>query len=431
MRQKLTEPFLKNGWKKHQPKTGRIIVWDADFKKFGLQIMASGFRRFVVQYRTIEATGARGRTQRQALGGSIDIAGRDQARAEAQSILGRLSGAKATRQGYDPLADRRAEDTRKRAAIMAKSDTLTVRMLLNAYMRSKPFREQRRHENVAAGIQKQIMPRLGDKAALIGDKTVLTRHDITACVDDIAEKVGPGAAIAAFSRLRAALNWYASAKQTEIVDLPGDNAAFVVPIVKGMAPPKGKPRERTLSDDEIRKLWGAANGVGQFGRLVKFLLLTALRRDEARLMPKAELSDNQVEIPAERYKTGKTFVAPLSPQAKAILGEIPAHEWDLVFAGPNGKALDHSRLKRDLDAAAGVTGYGLHDLRRSARSIMSKIPGITADTKERCLGHAIGGIRGVYDKHDYYVEKKAAFEALANEIDRIINGNVVRLGAAA
>ena len=47
--------------------------------------------------------------------------------------------------------------------------------------------------------------------------------------------------------------------------------------------------------------------------------------------------------------------------------------------------------------------------------------GVNADIAERCLGHVIGGIRGVYDRHEYFDEKKLAFEALAAQIERIIN----------
>ena len=67
-----------------------------------------------------------------------------------------------------------------------------------------------------------------------------------------------------------------------------------------------------------------------------------------------------------------------------------------------------------------MTGWTLHDLRRTARSLMSRA-GVDADHAERCLGHVIGGVRGTYDRHAYYDEKKQAFEALAGQIDRILN----------
>ena len=55
--------------------------------------------------------------------------------------------------------------------------------------------------------------------------------------------------------------------------------------------------------------------------------------------------------------------------------------------------------------------------------------GVNADIAERCLGHVIPGVRGIYDRHEYFEEKKRAFEALAAQIDRIVNpqDNVVPL----
>jgi integrase len=70
----------------------------------------------------------------------------------------------------------------------------------------------------------------------------------------------------------------------------------------------------------------------------------------------------------------------------------------------------------------------LHDLRRTARSLLSRA-GVAADIAERCLGHVIPGVRGVYDRHKYRAEMLGAFEALAGQIDLIISPteNVVQL----
>ena len=56
--------------------------------------------------------------------------------------------------------------------------------------------------------------------------------------------------------------------------------------------------------------------------------------------------------------------------------------------------------------------------------------GVNSDRAERCLGHVIGGVRGVYDRHEFYDEKKKAFAALALQIERITNpssNNVVSM----
>jgi integrase len=67
-----------------------------------------------------------------------------------------------------------------------------------------------------------------------------------------------------------------------------------------------------------------------------------------------------------------------------------------------------------------VKGWRFHDLRRTARSLMSRA-GVPSDHAERCLGHVMPGVRGTYDRHEYYEEKRHAFEALAGLIERIIN----------
>ena len=77
-------------------------------------------------------------------------------------------------------------------------------------------------------------------------------------------------------------------------------------------------------------------------------------------------------------------------------------------------------------------GWTLHDLRRTARSLMSRA-GVSADVAERCLGHVISGVRGTYDRHAYFDEKKRAFEGLAALVERIINppvANVIPLETA-
>jgi integrase len=77
-------------------------------------------------------------------------------------------------------------------------------------------------------------------------------------------------------------------------------------------------------------------------------------------------------------------------------------------------------LKERLDEASVVSGWTLHDLRRTARSLMSRA-GVQTDHAERCLGHVIGGVRGVYDCWEYLPEKRAAYDKLAGLVERIVN----------
>jgi hypothetical protein len=72
-----------------------------------------------------------------------------------------------------------------------------------------------------------------------------------------------------------------------------------------------------------------------------------------------------------------------------------------------------------------------HDLRRTGRSLMSRA-GISSDIAEHCLGRALTGVRGFYDRFAYYDEKKQAFEPLAAQIERIVSPqqNVIPLRSA-
>jgi integrase len=84
------------------------------------------------------------------------------------------------------------------------------------------------------------------------------------------------------------------------------------------------------------------------------------------------------------------------------------------------------KTKKKFDAATGTSGWTLHDCRRSCRSLMSRA-GVNSEHAERCLGHVIGGVEGVYDRHHYLPEMKRAYDALAALIERIANppkGNV-------
>jgi integrase len=71
------------------------------------------------------------------------------------------------------------------------------------------------------------------------------------------------------------------------------------------------------------------------------------------------------------------------------------------------------------DAACGVKDWRIHDLRRTARSLLSRA-GVNTDIAERCLGHVLPGVRGVYDRHHYLDEMQAAFEALATQINAVL-----------
>ncbi len=142
----------------------------------------------------------------------------------------------------------------------------------------------------------------------------------------------------------------------------------------------------------------------------------------------SELQGQTWIIPAVRYKTNLDHVVPLSALALSVL---PERNGEFVFSKNGHQAMGgYQRHKRAIDETSGVRGWVIHDLRRTARSLLSRA-GVPSDHAERCLGHVIPGVRGVYDRHEYFDEKARAFEALAAQVERIINpqDNVVSIGS--
>ena len=184
-----------------------------------------------------------------------------------------------------------------------------------------------------------------------------------------------------------------------------------------------------MNDDELRAIWKTTADYPVYGALLRFILLTATRRNEAGKMRWAELNgDRTWIIPAARYKTNLDHVIPLSALALSVL---PERNGEFVFTKSGHQAMGgYERHKQAIDEASGVSGWVIHDLRRTARSLLSRA-GVPSDHAERCLGHVIGGVRGVYDRHEYFEEKAKAFEALAAQVQRIIDpqDKVVSIGS--
>jgi integrase len=256
-------------------------------------------------------------------------------------------------------------------------------------------------------LERLVFPKLGARPVM-----EVKRTDIVRLLDHIEDTSGPRMAHSTLGVIRAAFNWHA-ARSDE----------FRSPIVRGMGRinVKDRARARTLTDDELRSVWKAAEvGQGPFPALVRFLLLTGARRREAVAITWGEVDGaGDWLLPASRNKAKFDLVRPLSKAARTILAEQPRIS-EFVFTAGRRPLGGISNEKAKFDAACGVPDWCLHDLRRTARSLMSRA-GVNADHAERCLGHVIPGIRGVYDRYEFRAEKAHAFEVLAAQIERIVD----------
>jgi integrase len=189
--------------------------------------------------------------------------------------------------------------------------------------------------------------------------------------------------------------------------------------------PQKKERDRALDDGEIRMVWKAAEANGTFGALIRMLLLTAQRFDKVLTMRWEDVDADDVwTIPTAPREKGNAGKVRLPAGARAILDTLPRFDSNpYVFAGRAQRHMSASGLfkaKFDEKLSSDMPEWRLHDLRRTARSLMSRAK-VSSEHAERVMGHAIGGVEGVYDRYAYMDEKSDALQRLATLIDGIVH----------
>ena len=162
-------------------------------------------------------------------------------------------------------------------------------------------------------------------------------------------------------------------------------------------------------------MWRGAESIGPFGTVTRLLILTGARREEITQLRWSEVDGATIKLGGDRTKTGASHIIPLSAAAQALLASIPRIACsDFVFTTSGKKPISGwSQPKVKLDSTSGTTGWRIHDLRRTVATGMQKL-GVTLQGVEAVLGHTSGsrgGIVGVYQRHDYAAEKRAALEA--------------------
>jgi integrase len=228
----------------------------------------------------------------------------------------------------------------------------------------------------------------------------------------------------------------------EGLDIPAN------PVLGTNRPAQPRSRERVLTDKELAEIW-AALGDDDYGRIVKLLLLTAQRRGEVGGMRWNELDAdiNVWTIPGTRTKNHREHTVPLTDVALAL---IPAcrEGRDHVFGdGPRVRGDSHrgfsgwSKSKAALEArilaarqkaadaeheAESLPDWRLHDLRRTAATVMADRLGVFPHIVEAVLNHVSGhraGVAGVYNLARYEAEMRAALRAWADHVNRIVSHN--------
>ncbi len=427
-----------------KPGTARREIPDGKTRGLFLIVQPTGAKSWAVRYRFA------GKPKKLTIGPypEIPIPEARQLASEAITVVAK---------GEDPAVKKQAKRKAEKAAAQAPDDRDLVEKVVETFVERYARAKQK------AGTARETERVL--KTEVLGLKKVkgewkedpkrkgwrghplsgITRADVHALLDEIVDRGSPIMANRCLAAVRKMCAW---AVDRGLIDAS--------PCDKVKAPSAERSRDRVLRDDELKVVWHACDDLGwPFGPVVKLLALTGQRRDEVASMRWAEI-DLEAKVwtlPRERAKNDHAHVIPLSDPVVAILKALPriASKDGYVFT-TNGRApvsgfakakdrLDDFMLKAMRKGAAEpdkieLPRWTLHDLRRTFASGAARL-GINLPVIEKVLNHvsgSFGGIVGVYQRHSFADEKRAALETWGRFVGTLVSGapagNVVELATA-
>ena len=242
----------------------------------------------------------------------------------------------------------------------------------------------------------------------------ISKRDVVEVISAIEQRGAPIAANKTLKSIKTFLRWCVG---RAVID---QSPAEGVPL-----PAKEVARDRVLDDQELAQVILAARKMGgPYGGIVELLALTGQRREEVAGLTWQELDLEQRvwTIPKSRTKNAKAHVVHLSDQSMAVLRRADQRGL-LVFSLLGTKPFqEFSRAKSLLDQLSGVTGWRLHDLRRTCVSGMARL-GVAPHVADKILNHQAGtisGVAAVYQRHEFLGERRAALDLWGAHIGQVL-----------
>jgi len=174
-------------------------------------------------------------------------------------------------------------------------------------------------------------------------------------------------------------------------------------------------RSRVLSDEELKKVASQALlGATSFDKIVALLLLTGQRRGQIAGLRAEWINqhDKLITFPAEIMKGNREHAMPYGTMAARILDALAKEGLLFPALGTANPYNAFSKPKIVFDLACGITGWTLHDLRRTFATRLAGL-GTPVHVTEKLLHHisgTISGVAAVYNRHSYIDEMRQAIE---------------------
>ena len=391
------------------PVRGQSIYYDAHAeapKGFALRVTANGARAFILRYKVD------GRERRMTIG-EYPTWSLAAARGRAVEIRQDID------RGGDPLATKRE-----------RQEAPTVKDAVGRYTQAHLDR-LRSADDAKRYFDNDILPTLGSMK--VAD---VRRADVVELVEQKA-LAAPRAARALLAHLKHFLAW---CELREIIELSPAHGIKPAAVDRRMKP---NHRGRVLDDAEVEAFWGAAESCGMHkltALALKLVLVTGQRPGEVAAMHRGEIDGNVWTIPASRRgKTADDHAVPLTETALDLLKQAQVEVARLakrrreeptgfVFEMKRNLPITERAMPRAVERFRAKLGnrehptfghWSPHDLRRTARTGLAAA-GVISEIAERVVGHVQTGIIGVYDRHRYDDEKRAALEAWERRLLRIV-----------
>ena len=284
------------------------------------------------------------------------------------------------------------------------------------------------HRDQSGNRSKDDVKRIIDKDATPSWKgrhvSDLTRRDVLDVIDAVVDRGAPVMARRLHAHLHRFFRWCVGRgiiPANPMADLPKPGAET--------------KRERVLSDAELKAVWQACDKIGwPFGPAIQLLILTGARRQEIGALRWSEIDLPQicVRLAGDRTKNSQPHTIPLSKPALTIIEGLPRVQRsggadeppvDYVFT-TNGKTPISGWSKAKSELPEMSEPWTLHDLRRTVATGIQRLD-VSLQVIEAVLGHVSGsraGVVGVYQRHSFDKEKRAALEAWGAHVVSLVEG---------
>ncbi len=376
---------------KLKPGQKERIAFDDRITGFGLRLREGGSRTWIYQYRI-------GKKQRRMVLGSATAVSFSLARENASKLEARV------KLGGDPALDK---ETARREAGNNLGD------LVNHYLETRKSEWRPRSE---AEIRRHLTKHARPLHPM--PITAVSQRNVAGLLNEIAVESG----VVTANRVRASLCAFFGWIIREGIRLPDGN------IVSYTNKRDEKSRDRVLGDPELSEIWKACLD-DDYGAIIKLLMLTGQRFNEIAALRCDEVHDEQIVLPADRTKNGRTHIVPLSEPAKALTANGRRGERRHVFGRDDTGFQGRSAAKKKLDARIARAGKPLshwtpHDLRRTVATRMAEL-GVQPHIVEAVLNHVSGhkgGVAGIYNRATYDKEKREALNLWAEHVMATVEG---------